>query len=57
MQNILNDSTKFVDLLHELDWENGLDSNILANVEYYLPKQKEGGEGVTGEGSLLDVPG
>ena len=57
MQVILKDSSKFVDMLHELDWENGLEQNILANTEYYLPKNRDGGEGVTGEGSLLDVPG
>ena len=45
-----------MDRLHELDWENGLEQNILANTEYYLPKNRDGGEGVTGEGSLLDVP-
>ncbi|XP_033113255.1 dynein heavy chain 5, axonemal-like isoform X2 [Anneissia japonica] len=56
LQVIMNDSNKFVELLHNISWENGLDKNILMNVEYFLPKTKEG-EGVTGEGSLLDVPG
>ena len=58
MQNLMGDSVKFIDMLHDVDWENGIDPNLLANVEYYLPKQSPTGEGgVTGEGSLLDVPG
>ncbi|XP_071801693.1 uncharacterized protein [Asterias amurensis] len=57
MQNMLNDSTKFVEILQGIDWENGLDTNIRLNVEHYLPKPKGDGEGVTGEGSLLEVPG
>ncbi|XP_070568705.1 dynein axonemal heavy chain 5-like isoform X4 [Ptychodera flava] len=56
IQIILNDSLKFVEMLQNLNWENGLNDDVLAGVEYYLPKSKDG-EGVTGEGSLLDVPG
>ncbi|XP_071954985.1 uncharacterized protein [Antedon mediterranea] len=56
LQVTMNDSNKFVEHLHTISWENGLDKSILANVEYFLPKTKDG-EGVTGEGSLLDVPG
>jgi len=36
-----------------VDWENGLNETILQDVESYLDKGKEGQEGVTGEGSLL----
>ncbi|XP_077863125.1 dynein axonemal heavy chain 5-like [Saccoglossus kowalevskii] len=56
IQIILNDSVKFVDMLHNVRWEDGIDDDVLAGVEYYLPRSKEG-DGVTGEGSLLDVPG
>ncbi|XP_077977225.1 dynein axonemal heavy chain 8-like isoform X3 [Glandiceps talaboti] len=55
IQNILNDSIKFVELLHNVKWQDGLNDDILSGIEYFLPKSKEG-EGVTGEGSLLDVP-
>ncbi|XP_041462850.1 dynein heavy chain 8, axonemal-like [Lytechinus variegatus] len=54
---LLQDSVKFVDMLHGVPWQNGLKHNILANVEYYLPSKSKDGDGVTGEGSLLDIPG
>ena len=36
-----------------MDWETGLDESTLHDVEGYIIKGKEGQEGVTGEGSLL----
>ncbi|XP_071818739.1 dynein axonemal heavy chain 5-like isoform X4 [Apostichopus japonicus] len=56
MQVLMNDSVKFIEMLYNLDWENGLPPSVMTNVEIYLPAKKEG-EGVTGEGSLLDLPG
>lgn len=41
-------------MLHRVTWELGLDDSILNEVESYLKKGKEGQEGVTGEGSLLE---
>ncbi|XP_030850579.1 dynein heavy chain 8, axonemal isoform X3 [Strongylocentrotus purpuratus] len=54
---LLQDSVKFVDMLHGVSWQNGLHRNILANIEYYLPSKNKDGDGVTGEGSLLEIPG
>ncbi|XP_071504103.1 dynein axonemal heavy chain 5-like [Diadema antillarum] len=54
---LLNDSVKFVEMLHGVNWENGLSRNVMLNVEYYLPNKGKESDGVTGEGSLLDVPG
>ena len=56
MQVLMNDSVKFIEMLYNIDWENGLPPSVVTNVEMYLPAKKEG-EGVTGEGSLLDLPG
>ncbi|XP_055889445.1 dynein axonemal heavy chain 8-like isoform X4 [Biomphalaria glabrata] len=54
MQQTMSDSVKFVDMLHNLSWEDGLPSDVLAAVESYLACSKEGQLGVTGEGSLLE---
>ncbi|XP_059166583.1 dynein axonemal heavy chain 8-like [Physella acuta] len=54
MQQTMSDSVKFVDMLHNLSWEDGLPNDVLAAVESYLACSKEGQLGVTGEGSLLD---
>lgn len=55
MQVLMNDSVKFVEMLYNVDWENGLPQSTMTNLEYFLPKKE--GEGVTGEGSLLELPG
>ena len=36
-----------------MDWETGLNEEVLQEVEGFITKGKEGQEGVTGEGSLL----
>ncbi|CAL1527205.1 unnamed protein product [Lymnaea stagnalis] len=54
MQQTMSDSVKFVDMLHNLSWEDGLPSDVLTAVESYLACSKDGQLGVTGEGSLLD---
>jgi len=54
MQHTMTDSIKFVDMLHNVLWEDGLPQDVLAAVESYLACTKDGQLGVTGEGSLLD---
>ncbi|GFN75495.1 dynein beta chain, ciliary [Plakobranchus ocellatus] len=54
MQQTMTDSIKFVDMLHNVSWEDGLPSDVLAAVESYLACSKDGQLGVTGEGSLLE---
>ncbi|XP_041355189.1 dynein gamma chain, flagellar outer arm-like isoform X3 [Gigantopelta aegis] len=54
MQLTMSDSTKFVDMLHNVSWEDGLPEDVLTAVESYLCVGKDGQLGVTGEGSLLD---
>nr|CAB3238692.1 dynein heavy chain 8, axonemal-like [Phallusia mammillata] len=53
MQNFMNDTVRFVEMIHSVNWEYGLNETILQDVESYLVKGKDGQEGVTGEGSLL----
>ncbi|KAK3577475.1 hypothetical protein CHS0354_032326 [Potamilus streckersoni] len=50
----MNDTTKFVDMLHNVPWEEGLPEDVLRAVESYLAHGKDGELGVTGEGSLLE---
>lgn len=50
----MNDSTKFVDMLHNVSWADGLPTDVLQAVESYLAVSKEGQLGVTGEGSMLE---
>ncbi|XP_067674368.1 uncharacterized protein [Haliotis asinina] len=54
MQLTMSDSPKFVDMLHNVSWEDGLPEDVLTAVESYLAVSKEGQLGVTGEGTLLD---
>ncbi|XP_077973667.1 uncharacterized protein LOC120348568 isoform X2 [Styela clava] len=54
MQNFMNDTVRFVEMIHAVNWETGLEPSLLTEVESYLKKGKEGQEGVTGEGSLLE---
>ena len=54
MQQTMNESSKFVDMMHNVPWEDGLSKEIVAAVESYLAKSKDGQLGVTGEGSMLD---
>ncbi|OWF37572.1 Dynein heavy chain 5, axonemal [Mizuhopecten yessoensis] len=48
------DTTKFVDMMHNVPWEDGLSGDVLRAVESYLSTGKDGQLGVTGEGTLLD---
>ena len=52
-QNMMQDSGKFVELLHSIEWEDGLQSDVAQAVESYLARGKDGQLGITGEGSLL----
>ncbi|XP_035829673.1 dynein heavy chain 5, axonemal isoform X2 [Aplysia californica] len=54
MQQTMTDSIKFVDMLHNVPWEDGLPGDVLAAVESYLACSRDGQLGVTGEGSLLE---
>ncbi|XP_060567478.1 dynein axonemal heavy chain 5-like [Ruditapes philippinarum] len=54
MVNTMSDSTKFVDMLHNVSWEDGLPEDVLRAVESCLSQGKDGELGVTGEGSLLE---
>ncbi|XP_070190368.1 uncharacterized protein [Littorina saxatilis] len=54
MASTMNDSTKFVDMMHNVSWQDGLPSDVLQAVESYLAVSKEGQLGVTGEGSMLE---
>ncbi|XP_052089132.1 uncharacterized protein LOC127725852 isoform X10 [Mytilus californianus] len=54
IQMTMNDSQKFVDMLHNVPWEDGLMDDVLRAVESYLSANKDGNLGVTGEGTLLD---
>ncbi|KAF6026452.1 hypothetical protein EB796_015243 [Bugula neritina] len=54
MQLAMTDSIKFVDMLHNVPWEDGLPNDTRDAVEGYLAKNKDGAYGITGEGSLLD---
>ncbi|XP_051780690.1 uncharacterized protein LOC114649411 [Erpetoichthys calabaricus] len=54
LQNYVSDSSKFVELIHNIaQLEDGLQDEVLKEVEAYLAKPTEGNLGVTGEGSLL----
>ncbi|XP_052807484.1 dynein axonemal heavy chain 5-like isoform X7 [Mya arenaria] len=52
--NTMNDSTKFVDMLRNVSWEDGLPEDVLRAVESCLAQGKDGELGVTGEGTLLE---
>ncbi|XP_023932047.1 dynein heavy chain 5, axonemal-like isoform X1 [Lingula anatina] len=54
MQSSMTDSMKFVDMLHNVPWEDGLPDATLKSVESYLARGVDGGLGVTGEGSMLE---
>ncbi|CAF1326895.1 unnamed protein product [Adineta steineri] len=52
---VMADISKFIDILHGLNWQDGLNLDISNAVESYIAKGKDGiSEGITGEGSLLD---
>lgn len=53
-QLAMQDSQKFVDLLHSVDLEEGLPVEIYQAVESYLAIGRDGQLGVTGEGLLLE---
>lgn len=48
------DTGKFCELLHTIEWEDGIHADVSSAVESYLAKGKDGQLGLTGEGSLLD---
>lgn len=48
------DPAKFCDLLHSVEWEEGLSYETSQAVESYLAKGKDGQLGITGEGLLLE---
>ncbi|XP_029452717.1 dynein gamma chain, flagellar outer arm-like [Rhinatrema bivittatum] len=55
LQNCMGDSSKFVEMIHYVaELEDGLPDQTLKDVEAYLGKAREGSQGVTGEGSLLE---
>lgn len=53
---MMQDSSKFVDLLYGIEWEEGLSTDMTQVVESYLAKGKEDQTGITGEGLLLENP-
>ncbi len=55
MQQLFSDTNKFVDMLHNLAWETGLDTSVIRGVEKYLFKGKDGQLGVTGETAQTDA--
>ncbi|XP_018096048.2 dynein heavy chain 5, axonemal [Xenopus laevis] len=55
LQYYVGDTSKFVDLIHQIaKLEDGLPDQTLKDVEMYLGRAREGSQGVTGEGSLLE---
>ncbi|XP_074662754.1 uncharacterized protein LOC141915202 [Tubulanus polymorphus] len=50
----MNDTTKFVDMLHNVQWEDGLKTDVSKSVESFLAKGRDGQLGITGEGTLLE---
>lgn len=55
MQQHFADTSKFVDMLHNLHWEGGLELNVIRGVERFLAKNKDGELGVYGENSQVDA--
>lgn len=53
-QNIMQDSSKFVELLYAIEWEEGLPLETIQATESYLMQGKDGQIGITGEGSLIE---
>lgn len=47
MQQIMNDSQKFVDLLRHIQWKKGLSDDILAGVQSFLVTSSGGELGVS----------
>ncbi|KAG8582082.1 hypothetical protein GDO81_007910 [Engystomops pustulosus] len=55
IQYQIGETSKFVEMIHQIaKLEDGLPDQTLRDVEAYLGKAKEGSNGVTGEGSLLE---
>ncbi|KAM4694307.1 uncharacterized protein O3C94_004765 [Discoglossus pictus] len=55
LQYHIGESSKFVEMIHQIaKLEDGLPDQTLKDIEMYLGKAREGSQGVTGEGSLLD---
>ncbi|CAF3476774.1 unnamed protein product [Rotaria socialis] len=52
---LMADSGRFVDMLHGINWQDGLSLDIATAVESYIAKGRDGvSEGITGEGLLLE---
>lgn len=47
IQQIMNDSQKFVDSLHHVSWKNGLNDDILSGVQSFFVTNSDGELGVT----------
>ncbi|KAJ1151043.1 hypothetical protein NDU88_003830 [Pleurodeles waltl] len=55
LQYRIGDSSTIIEMIHNVaKLEDGLPTQTLKDVESYLAKAKEGSQGVTGEGSLLE---
>ncbi|XP_069461306.1 uncharacterized protein [Ambystoma mexicanum] len=55
LQYRIGDSSKIIEMIHNVaKLEDGLPTQTLKDVESYLGKAREGAQGVTGEGSLLE---
>ena len=53
-QNLMQDCGRFVELVHTIEWEDGLKPDMTLIIENYFMKGKDGQLGITGEGTLLD---
>lgn len=51
LQQAMNDSPKFVDMLHNVRWEEGIPNDVATAVESYFAKSPDGKLG--GEGSSM----
>ncbi|ESO89151.1 hypothetical protein LOTGIDRAFT_229063 [Lottia gigantea] len=51
----MSDSVKFVDMVRNVPWEDGLPEDVLRAVESYLAISKDGQLGVYGDASMLDT--
>jgi hypothetical protein len=55
MQQHFADSGKFVDMLHNLHWEGGLEIAVVRSVERFLAKNSDGELGIYGDGAQADA--
>ena len=50
----MQDPGKFIDMVHGIDWEEGLPMDVYTAVESYLTKGREDQAGITGEGTMTE---